>query len=329
MGMIMRLGIVGSGNIVKCCIEAVPQTDSVQIVALCVLERNIETGKLLQSEHQIDRLYTNYEQFLADPEIDFVYLGIPNSLHFPYSLKALQADKHLICEKPFTTDLNELKQLADLAKAKRRFLFEAITTIYSPNVCWIKEHLNEIGQIKLIQSNYSQYSSRYDQYLSGNVHPAFDPAMSGGALYDINIYNVHLSCFLFGQPAQVEYFCNKGFNGIDTSGVLVMQYPDFVSVCSGAKDSASPSQTLIQGEKGYIRLTSAPNTALSVEISTSAGFQTIDLNQYANRMVSELNAFAQMFNAGDYDTCYRNLDHSLSVMHVLTDARNKAGILFL
>ena len=61
----------------------------------------------------------------------------------------------------------------------------------------------------------------------------------------------------------------------------------------------------------------------------TAGFQTIDLNQYANRMVSELNAFAQMFNAGDYDTCYRNLDHSLSVMHVLTDARNKAGISFL
>ena len=149
MGMIMRLGIVGSGNIVKCCIDAVQQTDSVQIVALCVLERNIETGKLLQSEHHIDRLYTNYEQFLADPEIDFVYLGIPNSLHFPYSLKALQADKHLICEKPFTTDLNELKQLADLAKAKRRFLFEAITTIYSPNVCWIKEHLNEIGQISV------------------------------------------------------------------------------------------------------------------------------------------------------------------------------------
>ncbi len=324
----MRLGIVGSGNIVKCCLEAVKQTDSVQSVALCVLERNLETGKCLQAEYNIDHLYTDYEQFLADPTIDFVYLGIPNSLHFAYSLRALQAGKHLICEKPFTTDLAELKQLADLAKSQQRFLFEAITTIYSPNVRWIKEHLGDIGQIKLIQSNYSQYSSRYDQYLTGKFHPAFDPAMSGGSLYDINIYNVHLSCFLFGKPAQVDYFCNKGFNGIDTSGVLVMQYPDFVAVCSGAKDSASPSQTIIQGEKGYIRLTSAPNTALSLEISTAEGSKTIDLNQHENRMVSELNAFAQMFDSGNYDACYQHLDHSLLVMNVLTEARNKVGISF-
>lgn len=324
----MRLGIVGSGNIVKCCLDAVLHTDSVQTVALCVLERNLKTGESLQSEYDIAQLYTDYAQFLADPAIDCVYLGIPNSLHFSYSLKALQAGKHLICEKPFTTDLDELKQLTQLAKEQQCFLFEAITTIYSPNVLWIKKHLNEIGPVKLIQSNYSQYSSRYDQYLTGNVHPAFDPAMSGGALYDINIYNVHLSCFLFGKPVQIEYFCNQGFNGIDTSGVLVMQYPNFVAVCSGAKDSASPSQTLIQGEKGYIRLTSAPNTALSVEIFTSSGSQTFDLNQYENRMVSELNAFAQMFDEGNYAACYHYLEHSLLVMNVLTEARNKAGISF-
>ncbi len=324
----MRIGLVGSGNIVKCCLDAITQSDAVQSVALCVRERSVEIGKQLQADYQIDRLYTDYAAFLADPEIDCVYLGIPNSLHFSYSKQALEAGKHLICEKPFTSDVAELKQLIKLAVEQKCFLFEAITTIYSPNVRWMKEHLADIGPVKVVQSNYSQYSSRYDQYLSGVVHPAFDPAMSGGALYDINIYNVHLSCFLFGAPLNTEYFCNHGFNGIDTSGVLVMQYPEFVSVCTGAKDSESESQTVIQGEKGYIHLASAPNTALSVELVTKSGTQTIDLNQYENRMVCELNAFAKMFAEDNWSECYEYLDHSLQVMTVLTDARNKAGISF-
>ena len=120
--------------------------------------------------------------------------------------------------------------------------------------------------VKLVQCNYSQYSSRYPDYLKGVVLPAFDPAFSGGSLFDINIYNVHFVCGLFGKPASVEYFANKGFNGIDTSGVLVMNYPEFIAVCVGAKDSQSPSHATVQGINGYIKLTSAPNTSRSVEL---------------------------------------------------------------
>ncbi len=107
-----------------------------------------------------------------------------------------------------------------------------------------------------------------------------------------------------------------------------MQYPNFVSVCTGAKDSASPSQTVIQGVNGYIKLASSPNIARSVEIVIDGNTQTLNENEYENHMVYEMKAFNDMFSRQAYDECYINFDHSLSVMKILTDARNKAGIVF-
>lgn len=324
----MRIGIVGAGNIVKWCLEALTKTEEISCEAICVLESDLALAKTYQETFAINKIYTDFDLFLTDPTIDFVYLGIPNKLHFPYALKSLQANKNVICEKPFSSNYDEALQLKNLATEKNLFLFEAITTIYAPNVLLLKKHLPKIGQIKMIQSNYSQFSSRYNQYLSGNVHPAFDPAMSGGSLYDINIYNIHLSCFLFGIPDNIEYFCNKGFNGIDTSGVVVMQYPDFISVCAGAKDSASPSQTIIQGVNGYLKLASSPNIALSVELVSNGETQMFNENEFENHMVYEMTAFNDMFSRKAHDECYLNLEHSLSVMKILTEARNKAGIEF-
>ncbi|MDG3088179.1 Gfo/Idh/MocA family oxidoreductase [Vibrio hannami] len=245
----MKIGIVGAGNIVEWCLDALSNIEEIHCEAMCVRESSVEKGKKLCDEYGIEKLYTDYQQMLMDTALDFIYLGIPNKLHYQYALNALEAGKHVVCEKPFTSDDTELSKLVNVAKSNNCFLFEAITNIHSPNVQIMKECLSKIGPVRFVQSNYSQLSSRYAQYLEGNVHPAFDPALAGGALYDINIYNIHLSCYLFGTPENIQYTCNKGFNGIDTSGVVVMQYPEFISVCTGAKDSASPGQVVIQGRK--------------------------------------------------------------------------------
>lgn len=324
----MKIGLIGAGNIVKSCLDAIRNVPDIVCEAIFVKERSAEKAKELMQEYNISKLYTDYDAFLKDPDIDIVYIGVPNSFHYEYALSALNNNKHVICEKPFTSDSNELKVLSDLAKNKKLFLFEAITMLYSPNFLYLKEKVKEIGDIKLVQCNYSQYSSRYPQYLNGVVLPAFDPVLSGGALYDINIYNVHFTCALFGEPLSVEYVVNKGFNGIDTSGVLLLQYPEFIAVCCGAKDSQNPSHATVQGTKGYIRLTSAPNTSKAVESYIDNELTETNHNKYENHMVYELSAFCSMFMNNDYEACYKNLDHSIAVMNILTKARKTAGIEF-
>lgn len=324
----MKLGIIGSGMIVNVALQALESLKEIEKIAICDRKESKEALEELAEKHKILAVYTDYEEILKNKEIDTVYLGIINSMHYEYSKKALEAGKNVICEKPFTSNIKELRELITLAKSKNLFLFEAITMLYSPNFNYIKENLDKLGDIKLVQCNYSQYSSRYDKYLEGIVLPAFDLSMSGGSLYDINIYNVHFVTGLFGKPNQVKYYANIGFNGIDTSGVLLLTYDNFVAVCSGAKDSTSVNHATVQGIKGYLKVNSSVNISSSVELYINRELNTYNGEINKNHMINEFQAFAKMINENDFDNCYKNLKHSEIVMEILCDARKDAGIVF-
>jgi predicted dehydrogenase len=207
-------------------------------------------------------------------------------------------------------------------------LFEAITTIHFPGFEQLKKDLPLLGSIRLVQANYSQYSSRYDLLMAGQLTNIFDPAFSGGALMDINVYNVHFAVGLFGAPAKVHYLANRASNGIDTSGILTLGYDDFSCVLCGAKDSGSPSNALIQGTRGYIRTTGPVQESLDYEgVSEGAPFARL-AEPTANRMMPELADFVRAVSENDWETAQSWLDHSLAVLAVLDQARQSAGIVF-
>ncbi|MEI7347020.1 Gfo/Idh/MocA family oxidoreductase [Dickeya chrysanthemi] len=324
----MRIALVGSGKIVLSCLEALVTIAGIELSALCVRQGSRQKGEELKNKYHIQSLYTDYDALLQDDNIDFVYLGLPNHLHFSYAHKALCAGKHVICEKPFTSNLAQLRELVSLAKSNNRYLFEAITAIHTPGFQYLKGKAAEIGDIKMIQANYSQYSSRYDDYVNGIVHPAFDPAMSGGALYDINLYNIYHVCALFGAPQSLHYSCNKGPNGIDTSGVLVMNYGAFIAVCMGAKDSASPSYFTIQGTAGYVKINDLPGVCKHIECSQQGALTRFDDSANSSHMVYEFEVFRDIFSAQDSARCYELLDTALVVADVLEKARACCGIEF-
>ena len=149
-------------------------------------------------------------------------------------------------------------------------------------------------------------------------------------MYDINIYNLNLIIGLFGKPESIDYTANIGFNGIDTSGMVKMQYPDFFALAIGAKDSDSPGYAVIQGEKGYIKVTDAPNTLRSFEMKLRGSGVTshYELNKYSHRMVHEFQEFAKIFAAKDYDKVKQGLDVSVAVLETAEEARKQVGIVF-
>ncbi|MBF1092884.1 MAG: Gfo/Idh/MocA family oxidoreductase, partial [Solobacterium sp.] len=172
--------------------------------------------------------------------------------HYQYAKDAILAGKHVIVEKPFTVTLAEAKELQELAIKHECMLFEAILSRYSKNYEHLKDELIKIGKIKLIQANFSKYSSRYDEFRKGIITPTFDKAHGGGALMDLNVYNIHFVVGLFGLPKKVQYYPNLAENGVDTSGILIMEYPDFQAVCTAAKDSTSNPFVIFQAEDGTI-----------------------------------------------------------------------------
>lgn len=316
----MRLGICGNGKIVRSCLETLRFVEGIETAAICVRPQSLEKGEALSVEFGIPRVYTDYGAMLRGGEIDTVYIGIVNRLHHSYAMGAMRAGIHVILEKPFTPTAAEARELAAFSRERGLFLLEAITNQYNRNYLLIRECLPELGPVKLVQCNYSQYSSRYDAYLKGEVHAAFDPAGYGGALYDIGIYNLHFVVGLFGAPERVSYKANLGWNGVDTSGTAILEYPGFHALCTGAKDSDSPCFAIIQGERGWLRVEGSPSFCPELEISIGGRRERFTGYGTDLRMKEELEAFERIIRTGDRKACDEALSHTVRVLEAIEAA---------
>lgn len=324
----MKLAIIGTGMIVKEALTAIREVQGLEVTAIFGRPHSREKAEALAGEHGIAKVYTDYAELLRDDEVEFVYIGLINAAHYEYTKQALQAGKHVILEKPLTSTSEEAEELCALADEKKLYLFEAVTPLHMPNFTALKNSLPKLGQLRGVQANYSQYSSRYDRYLKKEVAPAFDPVCSGGALYDINIYNLNIIVALLGEPENVSYTPNFGFNGIDTSGAALLRYPEFFVTSVGAKDSASPCFIIFQGEKGWLKIEGAPNALASFTLSAEGKEERIALNKHEHRMVHEFEEFVRVYEMHDYQTMRSWLDISQAVIRTAEKARLKAGIVF-
>ena len=318
----MKLAILGTGKIVEEVLPVLKEINGIELSAILSTPRSIEKAEKLAELYAISQASSDYDSILANPDVDTVYVALPNHLHYDYAKKALLAGKHVICEKPFTLTLAEFEDLAKIAEQKNRILLEAITNQYLGNFASIKANLSKLGEIKIVECNYSQYSSRYDAFKRGEIAPAFDPAKGGGALRDLNIYNIHLVVGLFGKPERVQYLANME-RGVDTSGILIMDYGNFKAACIGAKDCSADIKSTIQGNKGSIAVLGPTNSMPELSLSLNGQSMTmINENSLNHRMHDEFVAFQAIIEHEDMTATKLALDHSHLVMEVLDQAVN-------
>ena len=316
----MNLGIVGAGMIVKDFLSFSHELPEIKLEA--IVARNIENLKNLQNTYNIKQIYTDLDECLSNPSIDTIYVAVPNNLHYSVAKKALEAGKNVICEKPFTLDYNETVELFQLAKRKNLILIEAITNQYLPNYLEIKENLSQIGNIRLVECNFSQLSSRYEAFKKGIIAPVFDKNQGGGVLGDLNIYNIHFVVGLFGAPRNSEYYPNI-VREVDTSGILILEYDEFKVVCIAAKDTYNNSYTNIQGEKGLIRVVGTPNEVPNYIIKNDEVEMKVNKNIHKHRMYSEFKKFIDVINNNDFDFMKKQKEHSLAVMEIFYKSRKQ------
>lgn len=324
----MKLGIVGSGMIVEDLLSFIGDISAIHLQAICARSGHEEKLAQWQDQYQIKQVYINYAQLLADEQVDTIYIGLPNHLHYSYAKQALEQGKHVICEKPFTSNLQEFVELKQLAIHQHLVLVEAISNQYLKNVLAIRQQLPKLGNIKIVECNYSQFSSRYHRFKAGEVLSAFNPAMSGGALMDINLYNIHLVVGLFGVPNAVHYHANIE-RGIDTSGILLLDYDHFKCVCIGSKDTSAPNRTNIQGDQGYISIAGSTNIVDHFEyMNYSESPVRIDVKDHPHRMYDEFVEFERVIDNQDMHKVSEMLEHSEKVMLVIEQAKSSAGLVF-
>lgn len=322
----MKVGIVGAGTIVPSFLEAARKVSGIKVTAICSRPGSREKAEDLAKRYGIPEVYASFDEMLSKASVDTVYVAVPNTLHYELSKRSLLSNKNVILEKPFVAYKEEAVELSELAKTRKLYLFEAITNQYFPNYLKVKELVSKIGELKLVQINYSQYSSRYKNFKNGVIHPVFDPAKAGGALMDLNVYNIHFAVGLFGRPKRVHYYPNME-RGIDTSGILVLEYEKMQCVCVAAKDSRSKLTLNIQGDQGYIWSDAATNSFERFFFVDSEGNEEkFALNTVPERLYYELSAFSEIIRNDDYDEMCRRLENTIAVVEVLEKACADAGI---
>lgn len=322
----IRLGTIGSGVIVHSILNHVKETEGIRLTA--VFSRSEEKGRALAEEYGCNKVYTDMGKFLSDDHINTVYVATPNLLHYEQTKRALLAGKNVICEKPFVTRSDQAQELAGLAKEKHLFLVEAVPTTFLPNYKILVSKLPEIGRIRLVLSNYSQYSSRYDVLLKGGRPAIFDPQYGGGCLMDINFYNVYLNVALFGKPGMAVYYPNI-FPGLsDTSGSMIMQYDGFVSQNAGAKDTWGVNFFQIEGEEGYIYIENGANGLAGIRVVTRASVEIWNEQESPDRWFYEVRELTRLMRNNCCEELYERLDITLDVVEVIEKARKAAGIWF-
>lgn len=329
----MKIATIGSGFIVDLMYKSIEDIKDIEPVA--VYSRTMEKATAFADKHHVERAYDSLDEMFAEPDIDTIYIASPNSLHYPQAKKALLAKKNVILEKPFTPNLEQTEELFRLAEENGVMIFEAITNIHTANYRLLKENLDKAGKVRQGIFNFSQYSRRYEKYMNHVVENVFDPKMDGGALMDINIYNIHLSVGLFGAPDAVQYYPLLGWNGIDTSGVLVMQYPDKIITCIGSKDSSSDYFAYIQGEHGTFKIDEGSTGRMHnivfippLQENQETDSEHISIDQGLH-MSYEFMDFSVIVSEQNHELYEKYKEHTLKVARILEEAKMQRNALAL
>ncbi len=216
----VRWGILGAARINRRMIPGLQEADNAEVVAIA--SRDEAKGREAAAKWNIPTLYASYEALLADPQIDAVYVPLPNSLHVEWAIRAVQAGKHALSEKPLAIRPEDVTRLAEAARQAGRLAMEGFMYRFHPQQARVRELLaaGEIGPAQVIRGTYAFVID------PSKPNIRLDPAQGGGATWDVGSYGINLVRWMFGTEPQRVWAEATRTNGLDTAVAAVLDFGD-------------------------------------------------------------------------------------------------------
>lgn len=270
--MPVQWGILSTARINDKFIVGCAQSDVVTIGA--VASRDGERARAYADERGIERAYGSYEALLTDPEIEAVYISLPNSMHVEWTERALRAGKHVLCEKPLSRHPDEVTALFELAEREGRLLMEAFMYRHNPQTLRLQELIRSgaIGRLRMVRAAFSfSTASDSDVRLSASLE--------GGALMDVGCYCVSAARLLAGEPLRVAGQQVIGGDGVDVVFVGTMSFSgDVVAHFDAGLCLADRDELEAVGEQGSLFLDDPWHCRVPViEVRTDDAVKRIDV----------------------------------------------------
>lgn len=320
----VRFGIIGTNFITERLLSAAALCDDFKLST--VYSRSLERAEAFAKQWGAANVVDSLDALAKSEQVDAVYIASPNRYHADQAIQMLNSGKHVLCEKPISKDIAQLRGMLLAARQNERVLLEAMRPAFLPSLKALRQAMEKIGPVRHARIHYCQYSSRYDKFKQGIVENAFDPTLFNGALMDIGVYCVHLMVMLFGPPKQI---CAKGWflpSSIDAFGNAICSYDGMQVQLSYSKIHHSHSPSEIQGEQGTIFFTPPGGPSSIWVIYNDGRREDIPLEQEEQDMVYELRQFIRLVETGADPSPWQT--YSMQAMQVMDEMRRQIGIDF-
>lgn len=325
----VRFGIVGTGRISDWVLKGAAQDSRIKVTAVC--SRTVEAAEAFVQRNTLAAgatIYTSVEEMVADPQVDAVYIGTPNQTHCKYTITALNAGKHVLCEKPLAINAEEGRRMVEAARRSGCLLMEAMISTLNPNFTEAVARMNEIAPVRNYSSYFCQYSSKYEALKRGEVATAFKPG-TAGALRDVGVYTLYPLVALFGRPATVTAKIAKVSTpdgDTDVYGTAHLGYDEMDATLTWSKAYDSFQPTEVAGENGNLILDEIhiarkaeiiPHAAPTSGQGPKPGRTIINEGLPLNEYYYEFKEFADLIEAGKTESDSNSLDTSLAVLEII------------
>lgn len=318
-----RIGIIGAGWIADKMAQAIAPFKDMQVYAIS--SRSIEKAEAFAKEHDIPKAYGSYEDMVADPAVDLVYIATPHSHHYEHSLLALEHGKHVLVEKAFTANADQAEKLIQTARSKGLFITEAIWTRYMPLSHKVKDLMESgiIGRPRILTATLCYMMEQKERIVRADL--------CGGALLDLGVYALNFARMYFGTDiARTVTNCHIGPTGMDMHECISLSFADgkMANLQAGAL-CLNDRQGIISGTEGYIRVDNI-NCPETIEV-----WRNYELVEKITKPEDMVNGYEyqviecrRCIEAGLPESPMMPHDETISIMKQMDDLRKEWGVIY-
>lgn len=316
-----RWGILSTAAITEQLIPAIKSHKQSELVAIA--SRNFSKAEETARQWKISRSYGSYQALLDDPEVDIVYIPLPNHLHLEWTLKAARAGKHVLVEKPIALSVDEVDQMAAAARENHIIIQEAFMYRFNPQTARVNQLMSEgvLGDLRFMRSGFQHIHNRTDDY-------RLKPEFGGGVLWDMGCYPVNFFQMITGtSPISVTAHKQTGQTGIDRSFFATMHFlKNVTSQFATSFDLPSYANVELHGTEGILFVSSPfkQRGPTGIILKRGKGFQNFSFNT-KDPYIAEVENMVQTAN-GEAEVVISLLDSrkTVSTIHMLHEAAENA-----
>ena len=314
-------GILGPGGIAKAFAEDLKKLDGHSIAA--VGSRTLSNAQSFANTFG-GTAYGSYEELVADPQVDAIYVATPHPAHKENVILALNAGKPVLCEKPFAVNADEAQQMVDAAHKNGVALMEAMWARFLPHYAQVREIIQSgvLGKIHTIQADHGQRLA--DQ----NIPRLVEPSLAGGALLDLGIYPVSFAHMILGNPSKITSSAVLTDKGVDAQTSMIFDYADGAqAVLNTTMIEQTPCRAVVAGLNGWLEIDRTFYNPASMRVVLNDGTTTEYPSSYVGHGLREqAEVFKQLVTSGQQQSQILNWQDTVDIMKTLDQVRSQIGL---